>query len=195
VPAAKGLRASPAAEGGVARAAEITRRICPHLNRRCPPTVRNDGRIPASAQRRMVRDVTSKNSAISAGRRTSPCSEAGSRTSVGSGSRFALRRTGCFRTGSVLIRRRKSARISASSAAVNFIRASPERSVISPEQIGSSVRVKGRDEQPLCSRLLALPIGTSATRMAGCLPSVMPAGGELGETGTLDFSGVWRCSR
>ncbi len=25
--------------------------------------------------------------------------------------------------------------------------------------------------------------------------SVMPAGGELGESGTLDFSGVWRCSR
>jgi len=36
---------------------------------------------------------------------------------------------------------------------------------------------------------------TSGTRMAGCLPSVMPAGGELGETGTLDFSGVRRCSR
>jgi len=36
---------------------------------------------------------------------------------------------------------------------------------------------------------------TSVTRMAGCLPSVMPAGGELGETGTLDFSGGGRCSR
>jgi hypothetical protein len=32
-----------------------TRRISPHLKRRCPPIVRNDGNVPESAQRRTVR--------------------------------------------------------------------------------------------------------------------------------------------
>jgi hypothetical protein len=56
-------------------------------------------------------------------------------------------------------------------------------------------RVRSSRWNILCACYGAPLIGTSGTRMAGCLPSVIPAGGELGETGTLDFSGVWRCSR
>jgi hypothetical protein len=87
-----------------------------HRNRRCPPIVRKDGNGPESAQRRTVRVVTSKISAISAGRRTSPRSWASARTSVGGGPGFAFRRAGCLRAGSALIRCRKALRISASSS-------------------------------------------------------------------------------
>jgi hypothetical protein len=41
-------------------------------------------------------------------------------------------------------------------------------------------------------RVPDLPI---CPRLEGCLPRLMPAGGELGETGTSDFSDVGRCSR
>jgi hypothetical protein len=58
---------------------------------------------------------------------------------------------------------------------------------------GVPARASGSDVR--CARYGMPLIGSSGTRMAGCLPGVMPAGGELGETGTLDFSGVWRCSR
>jgi hypothetical protein len=110
---------------------EIERRISPHLNRRQPPTVRNDGSFPASAHRRIVRGETANSSATSPSVSISPSSYSGSRTSTGAafgsrlrfglGSRLCFGRVGRFRAGAVAMRLRKALRISASSADVNVM--------------------------------------------------------------------------
>jgi hypothetical protein len=96
--------------------------MSPHLNRRQPPTVRNDGSFPAPAHSRTVRGLTANSSATSPGVSMSLSSYSGSRTSTGVafGSRFRFARVARFGAGAVAMRCRKALRISANSAAVNL---------------------------------------------------------------------------
>jgi hypothetical protein len=133
-PAARSLRSGEdEADEGARRRAERNQglaalRTSAHLNRRCPPTVRNDGSIPASAQRRTTFVDTPRASATSRVVSMSPSSYSGSWTGAGAArfalplrTRFALvRRTRVRLRCSVAMRRRNAARISASSSGVNL---------------------------------------------------------------------------
>jgi hypothetical protein len=97
---------------------EAERRMSPHLNRRCPPRVRNDGSVPAWAHRPTMCVDTPKTSATCRVVSMSPSSYSGSRTSTGAafgsrfrsglGSRFRFGRGTRFGAGVVAMRCRKA---------------------------------------------------------------------------------------